>query len=225
MPSRLITAMIALGVLAAATPADAVLISGFGDPIADPALSGGTTIGFDTTTPGAYSSLTIGNATFVGLDAPFTIGADFNGSFNTSGGQSLFNGTDFVPAQIRVNFATPVSAFAFNWGASDNQWLLSAFDAANNLLEETLIPAVLGSNAGDFFGIAAADIAFLTLVDQKNNAVNGDFVFIDRFTFGIADDGPLPVSEPPTLGMFAMGLALLALASRRRIARVVTWRV
>lgn len=218
MLPRMIPAMIALGVLAATTPADAVLLSGVGDPILDPALSGGTTIAFDATTPGNYSSLTIGNVTFIGVDAPFTIGADFNGSFNTSGGQSLFNGSDLVPAQLRVNFATPVDAFAFNWGAADNQWLLSAFDAANNLLEATLIPAVFSSNAGDFFGVAAAEIAFFTLVDQKNSAVNGDFVFIDGFTYRVGEDGPIPVSEPGTLGVLAMGLALFAIAARRRKA-------
>jgi hypothetical protein len=208
--------MVLLGVLATATPARAVLISGFGTPISDPALAGGTVITFDATTAGAYGSLAIGNATFIGVDAPFNIGADFNGSFNTSGGQSLFNGTDFVPAQFRVDFATPVDAFAFNWGAADNQWLLSAFDSANNLIEANLIPAVFSSNAGDYIGVAAADIAFLTLVDQKNNAVNGDFVFIDSFTYRIGEDGPVPVPEPATLGLLAAGLATFALLSRRR---------
>ncbi len=220
MLARLVGAMIVLGALAAAIHANATVISGVGDPISDAALTGGTVVNFDTTTAGNYSSLTIGNASFIGVDAPFTVGADFNGSFNTSGGQSLFNGLDLVPAQLRVEFATPVDAFAFNWGAADNQWLMSAFDSANSLLESTLVPAVLGSNAGDYFGIAATGIAFFTLVDQKNSIVTGDFIFIDGFAYrtggGDGGEGPPVVPEPATLGLLGTGLAFLALMSRRR---------
>lgn len=98
MPQRIIAVTVALDVLAAATPAGPVLTSGVGTPVSDPALSAETAIMFEATTAGASGSLAIGNATFIGVDAPINIGADFNGSFNTSGGQTLFSGSDLVPA-------------------------------------------------------------------------------------------------------------------------------
>ena len=62
--------------------ASATTISGIGSPVA--AIPGGTVEGFDSTTAGLYSTLTFGNVTITGIGDPFTIGTDYNGSYNTS---------------------------------------------------------------------------------------------------------------------------------------------
>lgn len=191
--------------------AQAALISGNGAPISHAALNGGTVIDFDDQAAADYIQLTIDDVTFSSVDSPFTIGADFNGSYNTGGGQSLFNGFDYVPLAFRFDFATTVTAFGFNWGAADFDWTLSAYDSADNLLDSQVIAPTFGSNAQEFFGIAAAGIAYATLSTNS-----GDYVFIDNFTY--AGDGgvdvPVPASAPLALLMLA-GLA----GVRRRAQR------
>ena len=170
--------------MGAAIPAGhAAAISGLGDPLTDAALAGGTQEGFDSTVAGLYGSITIGNVTYSGVGSALTIGTDFNGDFNTTRGQSLYTDFDLDPDQIRFDFSTVVTAFGFNWGAADNTWLLEAFDAGGNLIESTSILATFASNAGEFFGLSTGvAIAYAVLTDQKNNFIDGDYVFIDRFT-------------------------------------------
>lgn len=199
-----------------ASTANAVPISGLGDPLSNPALTGGTQEGFDSTAAGLYNSITIGNVTYSGVGAPLNIGADFNGGFNTTGGQSLFTGFDLDPDQIRFDFSSVVTAFGFNWGAADNTWLLEAFDAGGNLIESTLIGGTFFSNAGEFFGLSTGTaIAYALLTDQKDNpnSQDGDYVFIDRFT---TNGGSKVVPLPAALPMLLAGLGGLGLLSFRR---------
>lgn len=209
MLRKLIGGAAGLVFLAGATGAQATAISGVGEPISEPTLAGGTIIDFDSGPVGSFNTQTFGNVTFTGVDAPFTIGLDFNGQFNTEGGLSLFNDFDFIPRQFRFDFATAVDAFAFNWGAADFTWLLSAFDSGNNLIESFVVPPTFGSNSGEYFGIAASGIAFATL-----ETLSGDYVFIDDFTYQAGSI--IDVPEPATLALFGGGLVFLALLLHRR---------
>jgi hypothetical protein len=206
------TALIAAAGLFAGTGTSfAIPITGTGDTSLAPALAGSTLIDFDAGPTGSFASYTSGNVTFTGVGAPLNVGPDFNGSFNTRGVNSLFNGFDLDPDAMRSDFAAPVSAFAFLWGAADNTWDLRAFDAANNLIESLAIGPVFSSNAGDYFGIAAGGIAYATLTDRLDNIGGGDFVFIDNFRYG----GAVSVPEPSTLAVFGLGLLALGFGRRR----------
>jgi hypothetical protein len=200
--------------LAASIGAQAAPITGSGDPLMNASLAGGTQEGFDSTSPDDYSTITIGNVQYSGIGDPLTIGPDFNGDYNTSGGQSILNGFDETPSQFRFDFLTSVSNFAFNFGASDNKWLLEAFDASNNRIDSLLIPAVLDSNVGNYFGISSTVvIAYALLTDQKDVIREGDFVFIDRFTTnGAVSAVPVPAALP----LLMTGLAVFGAVSRRR---------
>lgn len=188
--------------MALAGGATAATISGTGSPLS--AVPGGTSEGFDATPAGTYTSLTFGNVTIssVGAD-PFTVGTDYNGSYNTSGGQSIYNDFDYVPTAFRFDFASAVSAFAFNWGAADYSWTLSAFDALDNLLDALVIAPTYGSNAGEFFGIAAGGISYATLIGP-----GGDYVFIDNFASTTVAPVPVPAGLPLLLTAFG-GLMVL----------------
>lgn len=190
-------------------------ITGFGDPLADAALAGGTQEGFDAVAAGQYSTLTLGNVTYSSVGSPLTIGTDFNGNYNTSGGQSMYNDYDLVPDNFRFDFATAVNGFAFNWGAADNTWVLNAYDSGGNLLDSLSIGPVYASNSGDYFGIAANAIAYATLQDQHDNIPDGDYVFIDRFTTG---GSAVSVPEPSTIALLGLGLLGMGLSRSRKKA-------
>ena len=194
-----------MAALSVTSAASAATIAGTGSPSS--VISGGTVEGFDSTASGLYASNTFGNVTISGIGDPYTIGTAYNGQYNNSGGQSLYNDFDYSPISFRFDFATAVSAFAFNWGAADYNWTLQAFDAANNLLESFVLTPTYASNAGEFYGIAAAGIQYATLWTDT-----GDYVFIDNFTSTTVAPVPLPAGLP--LLMAALGG--LALVNRKR---------
>jgi hypothetical protein len=201
--------------LLALTPAVACanFLSGVGGAPTCPVFIGPAILNFDSATPGSFNSATYGNATFTGVDGAFTIGSTYIGNYNTNGVYSLqSNGNinpniPILPSIIQVKFATPISAFAFNWGASDNTWRIDAYDPSNNLIETDFITTLTGgSNAGEYFGIAAPNIKTVLLTDQKDNYVNGDFILIDDFTTSFEVSAP----EPGTaLFLVIGGIALL----------------
>lgn len=206
---KLLTLVLAAGSLAS-FGVQATAITGTGAPVSNPALAGGTVIGFESATPGVYTTLTIGNVSFVGVDDALRISSDYGGSYNTSG-THLNNGPydSTMAYSLRFNFGSAVNAFAFNWGAADNLWLLSAFDASNNLLDSLVLTATSSSNSGEYFGLAAAGISYATLINQSGDA--GDWVFIDNFTSSANQ-----VPEPATVSLLGLGLLGLG-AMRRRI--------
>ncbi len=202
--------LLAAALMACSGVAQAALISGNGAPNSHAALSGGTVIDFDDQAAADYINLTIADVTFSSVDAPFTIGADFNGQFNTGGGQSLFNGFDYVPLAFRFDFATAVTAFGFNWGAADFNWTLAAYDSDDNLLDSQVLAPTFASNNQEYFGIAAAGIAYATLMTGS-----GDYVFIDNFTYSSGGGVDVPAPASALLALFA----LAGLAGLRRQTR------
>jgi len=103
----------------------------------DPALSGSALIDFEAQASGSFTSLTIGNVTFSTSGGQVGyIDSAYAGQYNATG-QSLKNSyASDAFNSLRISFASAVSAFGFNWGASDTQWTLRAFDSGNNLLEQ-----------------------------------------------------------------------------------------
>jgi hypothetical protein len=191
-------------------------ISGFGDPLLHPSLTGGEQESFDAVATGSYSSYTSGALTISGLDGSFDIGPEYGGVFNNIG-QSVYNGGDGIPSQFRFDFAGGVSAFGFNWGASDNFWELTMFAIGGTLLEQILLNQTFGSNAGDYFGATGENIAYATLVNTRIGNDFNDWVFIDRITWVPAGSSSVPDSSS-TLALFSLSLGMMA-AFRRRLFR------
>lgn len=169
-------------------------------------LTGATVITFETVTPGTFSNLTVSGVTF-GAESTklITVDSTLSGSYNNTGQslQNTYSGTAF--GNLTITFSTPVSAFGFNWGASDATWTLTAFDAGNNVLEAFGLPITTSSNAGEFYGLGgySAAITKATLIGPTS-----DYVFIDNFKF-------VAVPEPATYAL-ALGLAALVVTAWRR---------
>ena len=174
---------------------------------------------FVAVAPGTYSSLTQGILTFTSNSGALHVDGDFNGSYNTFGGQSVHScycGDSF--GQLYFTFSTAIEGFGFFWGASDSQWTLTAYNAADAVVESFALPITGPSNAVDFVGIFGAGITHATLSGDA-----GDYVFVDNVTFGETYVGPGggggAVPEPASWALMILGFGAVGatLRSQRRV--------
>ena len=174
--------------------AEASFITGFGNPAV--AVTG-TQITFESNPVGTTNApTTISGVTISSQDGgTYFVNNNFGGQFNNTG-NSLQNGFTLAETQsYRFDFSVPTSAFAFNFGASDNVWVLSAFNASNTLLETDNVPQTFSGNLGNYFGISASGIKSVTLTNAVPNVA--DYVLIDNFTF--QSNGSVATPVPPTI--------------------------
>ncbi len=153
-------------------------ITGQGDP--SDVVKGGSVVNFDSGPTGVFPApVTIDGATFSG-NAPFYIGGGFfMGGYNTRGACALYTGPDEAAATILViDLSRRVNAFAFLWGASDVWWRITAYDSDGAVIETLDMPPLVGSNAGDYFGIRAKGIKRVVV----QSLGGGDWVLMDNFT-------------------------------------------
>ncbi len=175
-----------------------------------PGLVGSTVIDFESVTPGTYSTLNLSGVTFTSDSGNLMwVDGTYAGMYNTFG-QSLHNNYDPQSFNtLTVNFNGTTNGFGFFWGASDDQWTLTAYDSSNNVIESFLLPITGPSNAGDFVGIVDPGIAYATL-----SGTGSDFVFVDNFEF---NGGGAPVPEPGSLILLGSGILSAAGVMRRKL--------
>ena len=197
--------------LASASTLGAQTITSSGDA----ALAGATVIDFQSAAPGmTFGPVVIGGVTFTpGAGQPVIIESDYAGQYNTSG---QYLATQYMTTSLRFDFAAPVSAFGFNFGASDVVWTLSAYDTFGALLATTGTPVTGPSNAGEFIGLGStgAGIAYATLDGSST-----DYVMIDNFAFAAGDVRATVTPEPASIALMGTGLVgLVGFARRKRNA-------
>lgn len=200
----LLAAAMALA-LASPISAHALPILGQGVPTDNAALSGGTVIDFESVGSFNGPSLNTSGVTFTANGGNVNVSSLFAGAYNTRGTYAIDNQNGFNYA---FTFDAPAAAFGFHFGASDVNWVLTAYNG-DTILETLNLSRVGGSNAGDYFGIAAAGITHATLT-----AIGSDWVFIDNFTYVSGTSTAVP--EPGTIGLLGVALAGLALTARGR---------
>ncbi len=156
-----------------------------------PALGPGA-MNFSSPAPGIYASLTNGGVIFSGAGG-VKIESLYAGQYNSIG--QYLNNNDSTNSLMTITFQTPMAAFGFNYGASDDTWTLSAFDAGNNLIASATIPAIAGSANGEFIGIASptANIAYATFKDN-GGMWYPDWILMDNFK---RTEVPYGTNAPP----------------------------
>ncbi len=179
----------------------------------DQALTGGTVVDFEAQSLGSFSSLTVGGVTFTpGGGTRGYITTDFAGQYNTTGAQNLQNTYNSGFTTITFSFANPTSAFGFNFGASNEDWLLQAYGSGNNLLESYTLPQTWWSNSGDFFGLANSGISYATLTQLTHvNDSAQDWIILDNFTYKSSAQVP----EPSTMLLLGSGLVGFGIYRKR----------
>lgn len=208
--------------VASASSASAAFLSGTGGAQTDAAVAGGVTVDFEATPISTFGSTTIGGLTLTGLggDALLDVENTYGGLYNTSGRYLANNGgaTD----QIVFDFAGAVTAFTFNMGATDIVWALAVYNGAT-LIDTVALNPVFGSNAGDYYGYAAAGITRATL--SPTHADFHDQFFVDNVSYaghGVLIDtgggGGGAVPEPATWALMLLGFGGLGAMLRHRRA-------
>lgn len=175
-----------------------------------PPLSNATAIvDFENQPNATFSSLTSNGVTFTGIGGSLRTDAQYAGLYNARGSRYLDNNQGST-GTVRFDFDTLVNGFAFNWGASDVAWTLSAFDAMGNVIESYVLPITNASNAGDYVGLQDNGISYATMTGGA-----GDWIFVDNFTIAQAGTS---VPEPAPLALLGLGVVGL-LASRRKASK------
>lgn len=197
-------------------PAHAGSITSYTDPL----LSGASVIDFEnapgnSNLPGfSFNSLKLEHVTFsTPVEQLGYINSSYGGGYNTQGKSLQNTYTAQAFTSLKMSFDNTVTAFGFNWGASNIPWILTAFDANNNILDSLTLPVTEGSNNGDFFGLSTPDQAIsyatLTAISQ------GDWVLLDNFKY--VASSPTAVPEPATmLGLLAFGAIGVTSMNKRK---------
>jgi len=189
--------------------AQAAQITGFGNPADDPALAGSTLVNFDSAPTGFFISMTIGDLTisgdsfghrlFVNENLPGQTAQNSSGRFLSNPDQS---------SAFTFTFANPVSAFAFNRGAGQINWTLTAY-AGDTVVASSSVPGNGNSNAGQYYGLTGQGITRVVLSDHGDVLIR-----IDNFAY--VTESVAPVPEPATWALMIMGLGAAGAMLRSR---------
>ncbi len=159
-------------------------------------------IGRDSSTPALFS--------FSNKNILVTL--DTSGYFLQTGVQNF--------ETLQLSFTTDVNDFSFNFGGTNNDWELTAFDQSDTEIDRLLINS-LENNGGNTFGISSGltNISYATLTNL------GDPFFgnleavasVDNLKYSTTS----PIPEPSTYALMLGGLGFVGfMAARRRNKKI-----
>jgi hypothetical protein len=141
------------------------------------------------------------------------IDGDYINQYNNFGVNSLHNCyCEDSFSIVKMTFAVPVSGFGFFWGASDEQWILTAYNLLDLPIEAFALPITFASNDGDFVGLNNdPGIAYAIL-----SGSNRDYIFLDNVTALASLPVPGPIAGAGLPGILFAGGGFLTWWRNRR---------
>lgn len=144
-----------------------------------PELVGASIIDFSGQTHGSYSQIVIDGVTFTGTEGigDLRISSEYSGMYGMTGTHLDNNQGNIIT--MRVDFSSTTDIFGFRWGAHNDPWTLTAYDASNQVLESRVLPLV--DNLTSFYGLATPGIKYFTITQLASY----DWIlFDDLYYFG-----------------------------------------
>jgi len=164
------------------------------------ALAGATVIDFSNVTAGTYTDpLEYQGVTFDPGPRYFEVTTEYSGRYNMVGLhlQNYIGGF----RRLEITFENgPVTAFGFDWGASNAVWTMTGYDIAGDAVASYELP-ILGAGGG-FFGITGTPM-FKVVIEQQleNTGLWTDWILLDDFSFVPLATGSVGEGTPaPSLG-------------------------
>lgn len=167
---------------------------------------------------------------FVVITEPFNTGYGLNrttasapwfqwGLGGTGAGSILYTDNKLASNTVfaRLNFANPVSAFGFNFGAGGNSGAPGSVTIAPAGFAPINVTTAQGPTFS-FWGLVSDSQTFTTVdifINSDNRYLVLDDIAQGTFNSGPPPPGPEEVAEPGTILQLAMGGLLLAFARRR----------
>jgi PEP-CTERM motif-containing protein len=174
-----------------------------------------TTIDFEATPTGTYSSLTYGAVTISFLDGSGTFDvANTTPGPPISGHNLLSYFTNPGAGSFQATFAGGASSVSIGMGdfnADDDEGHLRAYDAANNLLDIDSIFVAAPTFGGGTMTVSSSTA--IARVEWNETGSIAGAVYWDNLTYEVA-----AVPEPATYALMALGLAFTGFVARRRRA-------
>jgi hypothetical protein len=235
---------LALGIVSAAlcTPAHAGLTTFFGEDLNGPPQNDPNALASHPISTAAQTSFLsnlqgVGTETFEALSGAPPLALTFAGAGTAtlSGGSGIQSGNDGVGRypisgnnyyyagsnNFNLSFSAPIAAFGFygvdigDYGAN----LTLSLTDKNGVVSSLGVPLTLGSNGNTsgsiiYFGFYDTAMEY-TAISFTNSSGGGDNFGFDDMTIGSLQQVH-PTPEPATMSLFAVGMAGLGAALRRR---------
>lgn len=174
--NKKLVSLFGLGVfLAYGSTSSAQVLTGTSLP--PPSAVGDVVVNFDGLTPNSsFGSVVLNGITFSGVGGNL-VADNFPGLYNCQGPVCLGNNGGST-ASFRFDFASPVNKFLFNYGATNQNWTLTAYNAGGQVLGTTQVSSINASNAGEYVGIQSNQGISYAIFTHSG----GDWILIDNFT-------------------------------------------
>jgi hypothetical protein len=161
------------------------------------------------------------NVQFVGItgnpNSPYSLDVADTSTYGWTGMANALEQAEYPSTSfyVRVNFATPVTAFGANLFTSNpnaTPFTVTLYDSSSAQLGTPLTAATNSPPTPAFWGVTSDTPIYSVDFTLQGPSSQGSYAFLDNFTYGTADTGGPPPETPEAATMLLIGTGLVGLA-------------